>query len=77
MKKTILRQKYTEPGLVAFTISGQETERVYSYNIGAHAGSGGVRIDPLHFPCTRKISRYTWAYQSLYNESAWQKAMLN
>jgi len=30
----------TEPGLVAFTTSGQEMEQVYSFNPGAHEAPG-------------------------------------
>jgi len=30
--------RQTEPGLVTFTTSSQEMERIYSYNPGAHTG---------------------------------------
>jgi len=39
-KRVGLRQRKVQPGLVAFTTSGQETGRVYSFNPGNYTGTG-------------------------------------
>jgi len=47
----MLRYK-TETGLVRCTTSGQETERVNSYNPGARTGlESGVRVKIASFHC--------------------------